>query len=55
MEQMIAELTDGTEIKDVHEVVEGSSGVHLKREVDGGAMKRIAYIPFSQLIAVTPR
>jgi hypothetical protein len=45
---MTAELSDGTKIKNVYEVVEGSDGVHLKKEVDG-AIERAAYIPFPQL------
>ncbi|WP_197428576.1 hypothetical protein [Halapricum sp. CBA1109] len=45
---MIAELSDGTEIRNVHEVVEGSNGVHLKQEIDGEVV-RGAYVPFTQL------
>jgi hypothetical protein len=51
---MTAELSDGTEITDVHEVVEGSNGVHLKKEVQGGGIQRVAYIPYSQLVYVYP-
>lgn len=54
MSHMTAELSDGTTIEDVHEVVEGSNGVHLKKEVEGGKMKRVAYIPYSQLVYVYP-
>lgn len=53
MSRMTAELSDGTEIKNVHEVVEGSNGVHLKKEVDGG-IRRVAYIPYSNLVYVHP-
>jgi len=49
---MTAELANGERIEDVHEVVEGSHGVHLKKEVDGG-IRRAAYIPFSQLAYVS--
>lgn len=48
MPHMTAQLSDGTEIRNVHEVVEGSNGVHLKKEVDG-AIERAAYIPYPQL------
>ncbi|MFC4407436.1 hypothetical protein [Haloarchaeobius iranensis] len=54
MVSMIARLEDGTEIDDVNEVHEGSSGVHLKRKLDGGTMERIAYVPFANLAAVYP-
>jgi hypothetical protein len=50
---MTAELTDGTKIKNVHEVVEGSNGVHLKKEIQGGSIRRAAYIPYSQLVYVS--
>ena len=53
MTHMTAELADGTKIKDVHEVVEGSDGVHLKKEVDSG-IERAAYIPYPQLKYVYP-
>ncbi len=53
MFSMTAELSDGTTIDDVQEVVEGSHGVHLKKEVEGGDMARVAYIPYSQLIHVS--
>lgn len=53
MPQMTAELSDGTEIENVREVVEGSNGVHLKKEVEGGGVNRVAYIPYSQLLYVT--
>ena len=53
MTHMTAELTDGTTIKNVHEVVEGSNGVHLKKEVQGGSIRRAAYIPYSQLVYVS--
>jgi len=36
MFSMTAELSDGTTIGDQLEVVEGSNGVHLKKEVEGG-------------------
>jgi hypothetical protein len=49
MAHMTAELSDGTEIEDVHEVVEGSNGVHLKKEVEGGGIERVAYIPYPHL------
>ncbi len=49
MVHMTARLSDGTELKNVHEVVEGSSGVHLKQKVEGGGIERSAYIPFPQL------
>jgi len=49
---MTAELSDGTEIKNVHEVVEGSNGVHLKKEVQGGGLARVAYIPYPNLAYV---
>jgi len=48
-----AELEDGTEIADVHEVVEGSNGVHLKTEVQGGGIERGAYIPYRSLTDVS--
>ena len=51
MSHMTAELSDGTEIKNIHDVVEGSNGVHLKREVDG-EIRRAAYIPYPQLTYV---
>jgi hypothetical protein len=54
MPHMTAELSDGTEIDGVHEVVEGSNGVHLKREVDG-EIRRAAYIPYPQLTYVYRR
>ena len=54
MFSMTAELSDGTTINDVQEVVEGSNGVHLKKEVEGGDVKRVAYIPYSQLVYVSP-
>lgn len=49
MTHMTAELSDGAEIEDVHEVVEGSNGVHLKKEVEGGGIERVAYIPYPHL------
>jgi hypothetical protein len=49
---MTAELDDGTEINEVREVVEGSNGVHLKKEVQGGGIERVAYIPYSHLLYV---
>lgn len=49
MTYMTAALSDGTEIKEVQEVVEGSNGVHLKKEVQGGGVKRVAYIPYPKL------
>lgn len=52
MSHMTAELADGTEIKDVQEVVEGSNGVHLKKEVQGGSVERAAYIPYPHLVYV---
>jgi len=48
---MTAELGDGTGTDGVHEVVEGSNGVHLKREVDG-EIRRTAHIPYPQLTTV---
>ena len=54
MFSMTAELSDGTTIEDVQEVVEGSNGVHLKKEVEGGDVKRVAYIPYPQLVYVSP-
>jgi hypothetical protein len=53
MSPMTAELADGTEIDDVTEVVEGSHGVHLKKQVDGGRIERTAYVPFDQLVYVS--
>jgi len=53
MPLMTAELADGTEISDVTEVVEGSHGVHLKKEVDGGTVERAAYVPFKNLVYVS--
>jgi electron transfer flavoprotein alpha/beta subunit len=53
MPTMTAELTDGTQITGVEEVVEGSNGVHLKKEVDRGKVERVAYIPYSQLVYVS--
>jgi len=49
MVNMTARLSDGTEINNVQEVVEGTSGVHLKQKVEGGGIERSAYIPFPQL------
>lgn len=49
MSHMTAKLTDGTEITDIHKVVEGSNGVHLKMKVEGGGVQRAAYIPYPQL------
>jgi len=46
---MTAELSDGTKLSNVHEVVEGSHGVHLKKEIEGGTVKRAAYIPYPKL------
>jgi len=46
---MTARLADGTEIDDVLEVVEGSNGVHLKKEVQGGGIDRVAYVPYPNL------
>jgi hypothetical protein len=46
---MTAVLQDGTEIGSVHEVVEGSHGVHLKKQVEGGKVRRTAYVPYPQL------
>lgn len=54
MSDMTAELDDGTEINDVHEVVEGSNGVHLKKQVEAGKIERVAYIPYSRLVYVYP-
>lgn len=54
MSHMTAELNDGTEIADVHEAIEGSNGVHLKKEVQGGGIRRVAHIPYSQLVYVHP-
>lgn len=48
MSHMTAVLADGSEIRDVYEVVEGSNGVHLKKEVDS-SIQRAAYIPYPQL------
>jgi hypothetical protein len=45
---MTAVLSDGSEIEGVYEVVEGTNGVHLKKEVDN-SIQRAAYIPFPQL------
>jgi len=53
MPHMTAELSDGTEINDVTEVVEGSHGVHLKKEVDGGRIERAAYVPYNHLVYVS--
>jgi hypothetical protein len=53
MSLMTAELADGTEIDDVTEVVEGSHGVHLKKEAEGGRIERAAYVPFDQLLYVS--
>ncbi|MBX0295142.1 hypothetical protein [Haloarcula nitratireducens] len=52
MAHMTAELSDGTEITEVLEVVEGSNGVHLKKEVQGGDIERVAYIPYPNLTYV---
>lgn len=49
MTHMTAVLSDGTKISNVQEVVEGSNGVHLKKEVQGGTVKRAAYIPYPKL------
>jgi len=46
---MTAELEDGTEIKGIEEVVEGSNGVHLKKEVKNNSVERVAYIPYPKL------
>jgi hypothetical protein len=54
MFSMTAELNDGTTIEDVLEVVEGSNGVHLKKEVEGGDVKRVAYVPYAHLVYVAP-
>ncbi len=51
MTHMTAELTDGTEIRNVLEVVEGSNGVHLKKEIEGD-VRRAAYVPYPQLVYV---
>jgi hypothetical protein len=51
---MTAELSDGTTIEDVEEVVEGSNGVHLKKEIERGEVTRVAYIPYPQLAYVYP-
>jgi|GEM_PF-1325259 hypothetical protein len=52
MSHMTAELSDGTEIKNIHDVVEGSNGVHLKKEVGSGGLERVAYIPYPNLLYV---
>ncbi len=52
MAHMTAELDDGTEIKGIEEVVEGSHGVHLKKEVKSNSVERIAYIPYPNLVYV---
>jgi len=49
MTHMTAELSDGTTISNVQEVIEGSHGVHLKQEVEGGKIERSAYIPYPKL------
>lgn len=52
MAHMTAELADGTEITGVEEVVEGSNGVHLKKEIQGGSVERAAYIPYPHLVYI---
>lgn len=52
MAHMTAELTDGTEIRGIEEVVEGSNGVHLKKEVKSNSVERVAYIPYPNLVYV---
>ena len=52
MAHMTAELQDGTEISGIEEVVEGSHGVHLKKEVKNNSIERVAYIPYPNLVYV---
>ncbi|MBX0304858.1 hypothetical protein [Haloarcula salinisoli] len=52
MAHMTAELDDGTEITGIEEVVEGSHGVHLKKEIKNNNIERVAYIPYPKLAYV---
>lgn len=49
MSHMTASLSDGSEIENVHAVVEGSDGLHLKKEIQGGGVARVAYVPYRNL------